>query len=71
VIYVGKEVLNTGCERHNACIHRHIMLSIVYVVSHHLNTEVRHGIESLLGKEDSAYPLRTLKMAKFKCDKLL
>lgn len=70
MVDVAKEVLNTGSKRHNTCINRHIMLAIVYIVRHHLNAEVRHGIETLLRKEDSTYPLRALKMAEFKCDKL-
>jgi hypothetical protein len=71
VIDAIKKVFDTGCERNYTCINREILFAIIDVVSNYLYAEVRHGIKAFLGKEDSTYPLRTLKMTEFKCDELL
>lgn len=66
-VHVFKEPVNTCRKGDNPSVDRHIVFSLVDVVSYYLDRKVRSRVETILGEEHCADAFRVFKMAKFEC----
>ena len=71
MVDVFEEVVDAGSEGHDCGVDGQVVPPVVEVVGDHLQAEVGHGVEALLGQEDGADALGPLEVAKLEGDELL